>query len=673
MMTSWLLSAGFIVLWIVCFLHCLKNDKLYRFFGLPSILVQVLWFLFFLTFSPFALLAYLILGIMVKQKKKRTVLAHAFYTLLFLLGFLVSIPSFLFQTIEPSGEGPARIARTPSGWQESQGTPEKAQFDWKRFIPTFHFGINKSQVNTQSISTIMAGSHTGLSTQRIAIVLDSDHPLLQETANFLVENLKEYPEVKSIEILPGRQLPRNGALLPDVWIHLGMPQITEWQIPPQLRLNAVIDLSVSDSPFHCSHGYSETPSSPTLNYNLGCELSHDSTTVSIGSANAKYAMAVPEIGKELVNTARDFFDKTRAQHGDVPAEIDRFSPKQTDEFQPPLESLKRFEPVIRGYLPLLQSIAYWEIPIEGDLKTDMDRMAEELKQAGWNEQNHSGENETPYFRYAKDNDRLTAFLPQHLETVTTPLPPPKTYIIKYERRMNPDQIKPQLMQMASENASVEFLMAMNDWFWSDDELRTVYRQALEKLHDVRPEILVQKATLYGSIQEYEKQWRALQEARAAELWMRSESTPQSAIDDEIKKFKNKHADLFVEIPWPELFREFGAQEMKAGEETVIEKTVKLNEPVGCYRLDEAGKPYTACAVMLKNTEKNNPAPYVLRVRSQSGGGGSSTTTGGTPSPGRPGRFQWNSSLNDNHSTYAATSKTGEENQFTVRFTVRPMN
>lgn len=665
MIYAWALSIGFLVLWAFCLIHCLRNPKLYRVFGLPVILVKGLWILFFATLSPFVLVEYFLLGFVVKPNDERRIPAHIFYALLFLLGAAVSIPS-----LPVENPTPVHVSRASSGWQESNDVPEKKTVPITSFIPKFHLGVIESRNNTQTTSTVSAGSHASIPMQRVAIVLGLNHPLLSEIAQFLKDSLKEIPDVKSVDIWPKGENPPSGGLLPDVWIRLEMPKISEMRLFPTLQLNTEITMTASNEPFHSSHSYQETFSRPAIDYNLNCDLSHTSKTVSINSASEKYALATPEIGKELVSALRDFLDKNKAQYGSAPAEMERFLPERISEYQVPLDNLKNIKPSIQGYLPLASNIAYWEIPVENDLKTDFNRMAESLKQAGWHEQSNYGENETPYLRYAQGDDRLTAFLAQDLGANLENQLQSKTYIVKLERGMNSDRVKSILRQIAAEGCSVDFLLMMNAWFYQDEEMRQVYLKGLENCQETRPEILLQKSYLYGAMGDYAKQWRSLHEALAAEQWIGGEPSQKNSIDNEIEKFQKDHSDLAVDVSWKELFESLGAQEIKGDKEIVIERTIKLNEPVGGYRLDENGKPITACAVMEMSADKNNLAPYVLRVRNQSATGGSGTMTGGNLINNTPEKYVWNCNLRDNNISYKVTCETGVGDTFNLQLIIR---
>ncbi|MGC9328511.1 MAG: hypothetical protein ACP5I1_12820, partial [Candidatus Hinthialibacter sp.] len=265
------LSVVFALLWLFCVIHCLRNKKLYRLLGFSPVMVKVLWILLFLTFSPFALLAYLLMGILIRRKEAHSIFTHLFCTVLFFFVFYISLPPFWTAPVEP-----ARWIRTSSGWRDQQIKTEKSPFDMEADRLKFHAGVISSRSNLSTVSSVSAGSHAVMPFQYVAVQLEANHPLINECALVLVEKLKKFPEIESVVLIPYEGEFAPGQRLPDAWITLNISKHSELYFPPVLKINSEIKMTMSSEPFHSIHSYHEVYSLPRISYNLECDMRHQS-------------------------------------------------------------------------------------------------------------------------------------------------------------------------------------------------------------------------------------------------------------------------------------------------------------------------------------------------------------------------------------------------------------
>ncbi|MBN2326668.1 MAG: PspC domain-containing protein [Candidatus Omnitrophica bacterium] len=660
------LSIAFALLWLFCVIHCLRNKKIYRLLGFPPTLVKVCWILLFLTFSPFALLAYLLMGILIRQKEVHSIFTHLFCTCLFFFVFYISLPSFWTAPLEP-----ARWIRTPSGWQNQQFKTEKSPFDVEGDRLKFHAGLITSHFNTSTTSSVSAGSHAVMPFQHLAVQLETNHPLVSECALVLVESLKKNPEIESIVLIPYEGEFAPGQRLPDSWITLDISKHSEIFLPPTLKMDSEFEMTLSSEPYHSIHSYHETYSLPRVSYNLDCEIIYQSQSTVIYSHSAKYEQAAPHIVKEMNAAIQNFLKANRPKYPDCPNELENLIADRKDFVEPPLQIMRRVKPKIEGRLPLAKSIAYWEIPLGNDIHETFDALEKEIEGTDWRVQDRYGEKENPYMRLAKDYNRIVLFAPKGSPGDWDQ--PLKNYIIQFEQRIPPEEIKSQLKEIVENGCSTHFLLMMHDWFWMDSDMQSVYLNALEQSHDRRPEILLQKAYLYGTLKRFTKQRRALHEAQAAEQIYGSDPSRKSAIENELKKFQKNHPEYVSPISWKDIFESLGAQPLSLEDKTVITQKVQLHEAIAFYYFDEKGAPQIASAFMAENGKDHDSSPYTLHLRCCSQRGGSTEMTSGSPQQGAQEQYEWKGGLTSNQITFSAQCRSMDEDAFELTLTVRPQN
>ncbi|MGC9328213.1 MAG: hypothetical protein ACP5I1_11305, partial [Candidatus Hinthialibacter sp.] len=398
---------------------------------------------------------------------------------------------------------------------------------------------------------------------------------------------------------------------------------------------------------------------------------HQSQSIAVYSQSAKFEQAASHIASEMADAIQNFLKTNRPKYPDSPNELENLIADRNDFAEPPLQIMRTVKPKIEGYLPLAKSIAYWEIPLENDIHETFDALEKEIEDTDWRVQDRYGENEKPYMRLAKNHNRIVLFAPKAFSGEWDPLS--DVYIIQFEQRIPPEEIKPQLKDIVEKGCSTPFLLMMHDWFWMDSDMQGVYLNALEQSKDRRPEILLQKAYLYGALKRFTKQRRALYEAQSADQIFGSDPSKKSTIENELKKFQKAHPEYVSPISREEILESLGAQPLSLEGETVITKTVQLHEPIAVYYFNEKGEPQTASAYMAESGEEDDSSLYTLHLRCCSQSGGSTEMTSGSPHIGMRERYEWKGGLTSNNITFSAQCKSVDENVFELTLTVRPQN
>lgn len=663
-MTSlpWVLSGGFIFLWLLCVTHCYRKRNIYRLLFLPPPAVKGVWFLSLLTFSPFVLLAYLILGISIREKEYRSLFTHAFFTLLYLFGVLISIPQFL--TFQPE---PVQAVRTQEGWRGGEIETGQIVPEWHPFSLRFHTGIIQSNSNISTSTAITSGSNAVLPFRRVVIALENNNPIVYESALILMENLKDIPGLESVEILPVDFNLEPGGRLPDAWIRMGLANRSEITISPAMQLDAGIAMTMSFEPYTSGQGYPDTYSLPYISYNLSCELSHRSLSLWVGTGNAKYDLAAQDIGKELFATIAGFLETNTPKYGSPPPELESLTPERIELVEPPLQIMRDRPPKVDGYLPLAKGVSYWEIPIETDVHRMYDLWAEELEKAGWKKQDrYDKQKDTPYLRYAMENDRIAIFTPRRRNVTDTN---PQKSVIQYERRIDLETIQRRLKEIVPQGCTTDFLAMMQNWIGRDEELQREYLHALESLSDCRPKILMQKSDLYGRLNQFDKQWRTLHTTLASLQLMGDTELSEQDIKKKLQSFQEKHAEFATNLSWREIYESLGAREMDLKAGTAIEREIKLYEPVAFFSIDEKGNIRTVSATILENKSTNPTSPYLLQFRDWYRNGGYTATIEASPVAGKPDCYEWNHSTIQNNIRYSVKAHTADSVTFSIRLEI----
>jgi len=255
----WGLTLTSFLFWLICVVHCLRGKTLYRPFDLPPSLIKIFWIALLCTLSIPAFLAYAVWGVFCKHQENRSTNKHLFHTAGILLFAWMALP------LGPSSslDSPQSFQQTsPGKWQEQNNTTNPA------LNMTYHAGTIESNARNSTTHSVSSSNNAMLCAERVALIIDNQHPLLLQSALAFVDQLKNIEYITHIDVYPNDSLIPSGILLPDIWIRLDMAHLDESQIGPQLTLDANIELNASSTLFSNTHYYSETLSPPSVSFDF---------------------------------------------------------------------------------------------------------------------------------------------------------------------------------------------------------------------------------------------------------------------------------------------------------------------------------------------------------------------------------------------------------------------
>ncbi|MEW6238217.1 MAG: hypothetical protein AB1656_22740 [Candidatus Omnitrophota bacterium] len=673
----WAAVILYLVIWLFCLIHCWRQKEIYRPFNIPAWLMKAIWAAYFLTSSPFALLAYIPFGLILKHKESRGAIAHGFAALSLAVLFCLAILFFL----DSQTPYPVTWKKNNMGDWVEMSSLYTSTTDEEFFQPLFqfeaHYGVYASSNNKTTTTSSNSGSFAKFACHRVIVLLENDHLLLWESAKRMAESLREFPFLDAIEILPAGAPVPSGGLLPDMWIRIGMRDYKESYFPPRTKIEAQIVMQVSSQFARSNHGYVETYSVPAVHYLMKTDLQYSSQAAEIRTSSAKYHSAAKDIGAELAKPVVDLMKEYRAKY--------QLPPKEMDELTPSVESapanlvpmLAEIEPAAHGTRPLTVYQSCRVIDAGNRDKKLFARLAQELEAAGWRKQDFSPQGHSPYLRYATGQERIEGFVEtEPFSSYGTKVSSDKDisnatrFVVNHEIWMNSDEVRAKLKGIMDRGCSIDFLLMMKGWIWNDPSIRDQYKKALEESPVKSAMTFLELAAIWESMGDAEQQWIALKKAEAMEKIIGGEDANRSQIEYAQKEFTKKHPDFVPAVKTAEIYESLGVKPMPNEGKMEMEAVVEAGQPLAFYRIGEDGKVFVLSAFMIPNPLLDSESPYALRLRMQENGGSESTSGGNLE--GRDRKYYWRGSMEDSRYNFTAESQMLDERQFKIKAAIKPV-
>lgn len=227
--------------------------------------------------------------------------------------------------------------------------------------------------------------------RRIALVNQSDHPLMRKVAKALVEKLSKIRSVESVRLIDDATDTRwdqeDGQILDDLYLILRMPQFKESGLLVTGRdIDAKINLNFGQRIGYSQSGYSSNFTPPFVRIRANMTLDHQSTSKGYESANAEYQCVVDGIAKEFANALSKAFGEWAGKYpalSSIPDELyPDYVPTLMDLPLPDHPSLKK---VVSGRYLLSENRSAWTICAENPEVSQalFDQLHEDFKAAGW--------------------------------------------------------------------------------------------------------------------------------------------------------------------------------------------------------------------------------------------------------------------------------------------------
>ena len=213
-----LIAIGFIVLWFLLLIDCVRRKEFYPIFG-KGWGTRIFWLATFAFINPFLTLLYLIFGWFARPSVQPSLRRSACVVVPALAVIaLLSLP------LGRPGGRPITLERDPKTGQilakggRTLGVKANAAI------------IAANSAMNSSISSF-SSDHTRVACRRILILNHSRHPLMERVGAELQQRLAQLPFVEEVVYLPAGKRPAEGGLAPDVAILLDSGRIKVTAIP----------------------------------------------------------------------------------------------------------------------------------------------------------------------------------------------------------------------------------------------------------------------------------------------------------------------------------------------------------------------------------------------------------------------------------------------------------
>ena len=316
--------AGLVMLgWLVLLVDCIRRRQFWPLFA-SSRLTKVFWLLTFLAVNPMLMAMYWLFG---RSAGAKTSPSKEARTVVVCLVMAVLVGGFML---------PIPVLRHI--WM---GLPEPSNSNFGMTSDFYSATIEaKNNTNSSCMSTI-SGERCPLAARSIMVWNTSDHPLMEQLAELVGEQLRQLKFIQSVQVVQDIQLLPQGQLAPDIVITLKLPEAQESGLT-DLRLQLRVDATLGSKLTQSNSGYLDGYGLSVYNFLWKGQVHH--TSVTHGKERRKYAMAAENIAKDLAKTWKTTLSKWQADNGLLPQLPREFYPR----YEPPPEL-----PALNGFSPRL--------------------------------------------------------------------------------------------------------------------------------------------------------------------------------------------------------------------------------------------------------------------------------------------------------------------------------
>jgi hypothetical protein len=289
------------------------------------------------------------------------------------------------------------------------------------------------------------------------------------------KSLAQLPYVSEVAYYPFGTWPtKPGGLLPDVFITVSIPEVTEKTFIRNRYVKAIIKLTAGSSIFAgTAHSY-QTNTLEVVRFDIESLLEHESKMFGIESSQAKYKLAANRICSEMTKSMSKQFENLLDKYGRMPEtpgilygtyhEPPEFSFLKTDKVQQ----------LISGYGLLKNNHTVWRF--EDNRQTDKALMAyrDELKTRGWEQENLAEE----HLEMLKKNEHIYIFRPRPhdakaatiFSSESENLMSEATLIADYRSDFTEDQMQNAMDALLNFDVDIKTLLVFKKYFCTPTQL-----------------------------------------------------------------------------------------------------------------------------------------------------------------------------------------------------------
>jgi len=485
-----------------------------------------------------------------------------------------------------------------------------------------HVGKIAASSSFTSMSSSGRSGSARFACRSIMILNRSSHPLMAVVGQRLVEHVKPWKDIETLEYYPAGLAAEPGELAPDLVVVLDLQRIEESglafsSMDATISIRFGSDLSASR---HHYHDVSSMP--PTIDLDWNGQLHYQATIKAIGSTGTKYRLAGEDIAKQIAGKLLKEFEQRCKKEGVLPKLHAKFYPAYHQAPQLPL---------VEGDLDLLvswhglmnrnETLWQWTVHRQpGEVLSDTQKR---LEAAGWKVGDLS--KQAYYLRatrgaevvqiYQDVDDSLPVGQPQLVVgSAGVSGTPPRPFQVHYVKRMTREELDAAIDKTLRDGASAE-VIALFEPQWNDAQRR----RALELLKSQTPATVQAALTLgrlYLRCKQPEPARQALVRARVllctvgetGDLPQQLKSLAKELGDENLAETPLT-APLLTEAGFMEITPEAGLQTREVG----------LDEPVHWFGRTAQGDLKTISLCVVRSEGLDSRSPFSLAHVDSCGG------------------------------------------------------
>ncbi len=374
-MLWYVLSGLFLIIWSALLLHCLSRREFYPIID-RRLGTKIFWVFTFIFFNPLLLLIYAVFGVLLLPpeineytKPKRHGSVIAIVCVIFVL-VLFELPLGGFK------DDPIVLSSN-----SDTGNPEGSGGSFFESQP--HIGTIEASNKVQAYSSSSPGTAARITIRNVMIISSSPNRLLNRVAKEFQKSLVQLPYVDTVAYYPYGTWPREGGLLPDVFITLDMTEFNENNLLHGRKIQAKMEWQAGSSILGDLSDSFETGTSPTVRFNIEGKLQHVSSMFGIENPQTKYKLEAKNISGEILKAAKKQFENLLDKYGELPEMPDVLygTYRERPEFSFIMNS--NVKSLISGSRLLKDNDTIWQFTDDCYTAKGLESYFDELKSLGW--------------------------------------------------------------------------------------------------------------------------------------------------------------------------------------------------------------------------------------------------------------------------------------------------
>lgn len=659
-MLSYILNILYLIIWSALLIHCLNQRRFYPIIG-RGWGTKALWLFTFIFFNPFLSLLYIGFAVLlsppkVEQNNKPVN-----------LGSIVVISCIVLLLV---------VFELPLGGfgKEPVVTIKSSELDNKaggKKIAGFEsvLGVLKANNKVQTYSSASAGEDAKVSMRNVMLICNNPHRLVDRVAREFQKSLACLPYVESVTYYSYGTGPESGDYLPDVFITIDMPEISENNFLNSRNLQATIQWQADSSlcgNLSCSF---EGDICPTLRFNIESELHHSSRMTGIESPQARYKLEAKNVSGELFRSIKKQFENLLDKYGRLPQLPDMLygTYKEPPEF--PLINDDNIRRRISGSGLLSDNGTIWQFMEQRRTEEALKTYCDELGSIGWVVNScdkeylkmQNGSERMHIYRQKKDNYKPELVVSGDIKKSTPEVP----MIAHYQSRWSEERVREAMDGFLDSNDVDVKTMLVFEKYLQTPEQRKRLCSLIEDSDVPTLEGYLVLARFLVDHNQQEKGREMLMLARAMQYAEKGNNVKAQEIENLAEKLGDE--SLTDAAIGDEIFRKTGFINVEQVRGQITEER-GLDEPLLFYRHLDDGQLHTLTLRVIRSHEPSQVRSYrLLTVEKRKGNSSSVEEDGRIESDDKwAAKFYLNSFADEDKSIQVnIESLAGERFRFTI--------